>query len=573
MTGIAIDPKLVEFSSESQQTPQTSGTTYTGGGVSIDSSMIAPIQQEAQQGLRPDAPSGFVQGLGDPLYAVSQLIAKGLEQLPEGAKIGDRPIAASARAFSERVVPERESSYQRARAASGETGLDYGRMGGNIASSLVPGSLITKGAGLVAPASRGIQAAISGGVGSALMTPVESATDFWQNKAQQTGLGALTGYGLDKTLGAVVSPALSDAARRMKDMGVTLTPGQMFGGLTETVENAVAKLPIIGSTARAAQDRSVNEFNTGVINSALSKIDESLPKGVSGFDAVEYLYKKADEAFDNVKPKVELGNTLNLYTGLRDIANNFKTSNEGHVKFIKDFIKDNIQDKLSKGAISGEDFKKLDSDLGKKLVNYAGKGGADADLADAIGSVQRLIRSELRPIDPTDTAAKKALDAANSVWADKSRIQRAASYLSADDGVFTPSQLNQAVKAESTGNSQFATGNARMQGMSRDALNTIGRAGAATPNQIGQTVELGSGGAALAALSQGALPLTAGLALAPLPFYTKPAQSVFNAIMGRQSLTSPLMRQQIPAAMSPGITGGLLRDERIPRIELTGMAR
>lgn len=569
MAGVTIDPGLAGFSSDIQQGQQA----IPAGGVVIDPSMIAPIQQEAQQGPRPEAPSGFVQGLGDPVYAVGQLIAKGLEQLPESAKLGGRPIAASARAFSERVVPEREAAYQRARAAAGEDGFDAARLGGNVVSGLVPGMAITRGASLIAPASRGIQAALSGGVGSALMTPVESATNFWENKAQQAGLGALTGYGLDKTLGAVVSPAVSDAAKRMREMGVTLTPGQMFGGLTETVENAIAKLPVVGSTARSAQDRSVEQFNTGVINSALSKIDESLPKGVSGFDAVEYLYKKADEAFDKVKPKVELGNTLNLYTGLRDIANNFKTSNEGHVKLIKDFIKNDIQDKLSKGAISGEDFKKLDSELGKKLVNYAGKGGADADLADAIGSLQRLIRSELRPIDPTDTAAKKALDAANSVWADKSRIERAASYLSAEDGVFTPSQLNQAIKAESTGKSQFATGNARMQGMARDALSTIGRSGAVTPNQLAGQAELVSSGAALAALSQGALPLTAGLTLAPLPFYTKPGQSVFNAIMGRQSLTSPLMRKQIPAAVSPALTGGLLRDENIPRIEMTGMAR
>lgn len=569
MAGITIDPKLAGFGeSQPAPAPQT-----IGGGVTIDPSMVdfSATQQQSQPTAQ--APSGFEKGLSDPLYAISQIVAKGMAQLPESMTVNGIPVARAGRYFNEQFVPQEESTYQAKRAAAGETGLDYGRMGGNVLTAAVPGGLIAKGAGLVAPASRGIQAALSGGVSSALMTPVESATDFWQNKAQQTGAGALTGYGLDKTLGAVVSPALSDAARRMKDMGVTLTPGQMFGGLTESIENAVAKLPIIGSTARAAQDRSVNEFNTGVINSALSKIDESLPKGVSGFDAVEYLYKKADESFDKVKPKVELGNTLNLYTGLRDIANNFKTSNEGHVKFIKDFIKDNIQDKLSKGAISGDDFKKLDSDLGKKLVNYAGKGGADADLADAIGSLQRLIRSELRPIDPTDTVSKKALDAANSVWADKSRIQRAASYLSADDGVFTPSQLNQAVKAESTGNSQFATGNARMQGISRDALNTIGRTGTVTPNQIGQTVELGSGGAALAALSQGALPLTSALALAPLPFYTRPAQNVFNAVMGRQSLTSPFARQAIPTLASPGITGGLLRDEQIPRIEMTGMAR
>jgi hypothetical protein len=573
MAGITIDPKLAGFG-ESQPAPAPQAI---GGGVTIDPSMVdfSATQQQAAQPTA-QAPSGFAQGAADPLYAISQIVAKGLEQLPEGAKFMGRPVAASARAFNERVVPQRESDYQAQRASAGETGLDYARMGGNVATGLIPGALIAKGAGLVAPASRGIQAALSGGAGSALMTPVESSTDFWQNKAQQAGVGALTGYGVDKTLGAVISPAMTAAGQRLKDMGIQLTPGQAFGGMTQTIEDLLAKLPITGSTARTAQEKSLESFNTGVANQSLAKIGEELPKGTVGRDAISYLYNKASDAFEKVKPKIELGSTLNLYTGLRDISKGASSLNEDQARYLNNFIADKINSKLAKGAINGSDFKSLDAELGKKAANY-GKGvGSDADFADALYGLRQLLRNELRTVDPTDAVSLDQLKAANSVWADKLRIERAASYLGSKDGVFTPDQLKAASKAlDSTANkSATSQGKALLQPEAEAGVRA-GIRGATSPTQVGGGLEFGAGslgGGAL--LAGGSLPLSAALPAAPLTFYTQPMQKLFNAaMMSGRPAAAPAVRQMLPAAVAPGFTGGLLRDENIPRIELTGMAR
>lgn len=141
MAGVTIDPTLAGFG-DNQPASQPQQTA--GGGVTIDPSVVDfSAQQQAPQPTG-QAPSGFVQGLTDPLFAAGQLVAKGLEQLPEGAKLGRYPIAASARAFAENVVPSRESEYQRQRTAAGETGVDTGRLAGNVVSGLVPGSLIAK---------------------------------------------------------------------------------------------------------------------------------------------------------------------------------------------------------------------------------------------------------------------------------------------------------------------------------------------------------------------------------------------------------------------------------------------
>lgn len=572
MAGVTIDPSLAGFSSDIQQGQQA----IPAGGVVIDPSMIATVQQEAQQGPRPEAPSGFVQGLGDPLFAVGQLVAKGLEQLPESAKLGGRPIAASARAFSERVVPERESAYQRARAAAGEEGFDAARLGGNVAAGIVPGMAISRGVSLVAPASRGIQAALSGGVGSALMTPVESATNFWENKAQQAGAGAALGYGLDKILGAAVSPAMTAAGQKLKDMGVKLTPGQAFGGMTQTIEDLLAKLPVTGSTVRSAQEKSIESFNNGVINQSLSKIGSELPKGTAGVNALEYLANKADDAFETVKPKVELGQTLNLFTGLRDVLSKSSSLKDEQSKYISNFISKKINGKFANGPISGNDFKSLDSELGEKASNYARGVGSDAEFADALYGLRQLLRNELRTVDPTDTKSLDQLKAANSVWADKLRIDRAASYLGSKNGIFTPDQLSAASKAlDKTSNKSATALRTALMKPEAEAGSIAGIGNVISPTQGSSTAELGAGGlAGFGAAASGSLPLTAALPLAPMAFYTSPMQSLFNAVMtsGRPSF-APAVRQKIPAAISPGLTGGLLRDERIPRIELTGMAR
>jgi len=138
-------------------------------------------------------------------------------------------------------------------------------------------------------------------------------------------------------------------------------------------------------------------------------------------------------------------------------------------------------------------------------------------------------------------------------------------------------KVMQAIKASdaTARKGAFARGDARMQDVAEAGMQALGRSGAVKPTQIGGGLEFGAGGLGGGALAAGgALPLSAALPLAPLAFYTSPMQNLFNAaMMGGRPSAAPALRQQLPAAMSPALSGGLLRDERIPRIELTGMAR
>jgi hypothetical protein len=571
MAGITIEPSLAGFSSAPQQTE----SQQTGiGGVVIDPSLMAPIQETTQPVTRSQGPSGFMQGLSDPVYGISQIIAKGLEMLPESARLGNRPIAASARAFSENVIPQRESNYQLQREAAGETGFDYGRMGGNVASGLLPGMAITKGAGLIAPASRTAQSLIGGGVSSGLLTPVESSTDFAANKAQQVLLGAGLGYGVDKTIGAVISPAMTAAAQKMKDLGVSLTPGQAFGGMTQTIEDLLAKLPVVGATARQAQGRALQDFNTGVINDALSDVGKTLPKGVTGREAVKYMNTEISKSYDDVLPKINVAPTLDIY---QKIGSTLQSAQDELTpefnKRLNDYVERNIINPLANRNLTGIEFKRIDSQLGKFISTYGIKGGDDGLYADALKNVQMALRDNVKAINPDDS---KLVEAANAAWAKKLRIEGAAGYLSGEAGQFTPAQLQAASKAlnATARKGGFSRGDAVMQDVAEQGITSLG-SGPVKSTQLGGGLEFGAGGAGIgAALAGGSLPLTAALPLIPMAGYSRIPQAAFNALMtsGRPSI-APAIRQQVPAAMSPGITGELGRDQNIPRIELRGMAR
>ncbi len=536
------------------------------------STPITAAQQQAAQ-TTGQAPSGFYQGATDPLYAVGQILAKGLEQLPEGAKLGRYPIAASARAFAENVVPSREVEYQRQRAMAGETGFDTGRLAGNVATSLIPGALITKGAQLAYPTSRLAQSAIAGGVGSALMTPVERAGEFGTEKGAQMLTGAFAGPLVDKFVGSVVSPAVTDAALKMKDLGVQLTPGQAFGGAVQGVENLIAKLPIVGATARSAQQRALDQFNTGVINDALSDVGKALPKGLSGRDAIKYMDQQISQAYDDVLPKINVSPTLDIY---KKIGSTLSTAQQELTpefnKRLNDYVERNITNPLNKGNISGMDFKRIDSQLGKLITTHGIKGGDDGLYADALKNVQTALRENVRAINPADAPL---VDAANSAWAKKLRIEGAAGYLSGEAGQFTPSQLQAASKAmeKTARKGGFSRGESLMQDVAEAGTRSLGTAPVGTPST---TLGLGSLGAGGYGVQAGFVDpaLAAILGGTALGGYTRPVQSAFNALMtSARPAAAPAVRQQLPGLLSPSLTGEYLRDEQIPRIELTGMAR
>lgn len=178
----------------------------------------------------PEAPSGVAMGLGDIVYGTGQLLAKGMQQLPESLTIMGRPVAASARAFAEKVVPQREAQYEAARQAAGDTGIDVGRIAGNL---LQPLNYVA------APvANPVVRSAVTGGLLGATQ-PVAGQEDYWSSKALQAGLGTVLGPVAD--LGVAAVGKIAEAVKGLTPSGRDAAMQKYVEGLVGPEKDAVIK--------------------------------------------------------------------------------------------------------------------------------------------------------------------------------------------------------------------------------------------------------------------------------------------------------------------------------------------
>jgi hypothetical protein len=164
-------------------------------------------------------------------------------------------------------------------------------------------------------------------------------------------------------------------------------------------------------------------------------------------------------------------------------------------------------------------------------------------LGEAIGEAQDALRSMVERQAPKGGA--DALRAANAGWANFKRVQRAAAAVGAEDGVFNPSQLHNAVKAfdPSKDKVRFAEGKALMQDLSAAGKKVLTSKipNSGTPERV----------AALAALNPGTWPYIAAGIPASL-MYTRPGQTAMAGLLaGRQGPAAGLLSEGVQSLALP----------------------
>lgn len=176
------------------------------------------------------ATDSVAMGFGDIAYGAGQLLAKGMQNLPEGLTVMGRPVAASARAFAEKVVPQREAQYEAQRQAAGEGGFDFGRLMGNVINPLNY---------IAAPVANPIiRSAVTGGMLGAAQ-PVTNKEDFWSTKALQAGLGTVIGPLAD--LGVAGVGKVAEAIKGLTPAGRDKAMQKYVEGLAGPEKDAVIK--------------------------------------------------------------------------------------------------------------------------------------------------------------------------------------------------------------------------------------------------------------------------------------------------------------------------------------------
>lgn len=442
-------------------------------------------QQPTLQKTAP--PSGFMRGLRDPIDAGAQLLThvlpdsvvragnrfnnwmadKGIpfERIPEDDGLSSVITGQKPQKGFDKLISQKEAEYQAQRSGAGESGFDWGRLGGNI---LNPANIAVASK---IPQAASLAGRIGLGVGSGAMfgmaQPVTEG-DFATEKARQAGVGALFGGAMPMLTGGLarmIKPQPNKGVETLAKEGVETTLGQNLGGGFRKAEEALKSIPFAGDLIANAERRGIESFNKAALNRSLKPIGETLPKGLqAGNKSIAYASDKISAKYDDVLSKVH-GTLDDQFLGdLDNLKSMAKSMPDAQRSQFERIIDNEVVSRFTQqGKASGETIKNIESKLGQMVKGYSRSDDYDKRLlGDAIKETQSSLREMLKRVNPTQA---DELQKVNSAFANLLRPQVAGSRVGAKEGVFTPGQLRSAVREldPTKRKKGFGTGKALMQ--------------------------------------------------------------------------------------------------------------
>lgn len=522
----------------------------------------------------PIGPAGkLLKGAVDPIEGGAQLLTNVLPEswVNAGNRLNNKladmglPVARIPDGGMNQLVQQNEADYQARRRASEpqsitglvtgqqqDPGFDWWRLGGNILS---PANLAL--ARLPAATSTFGRVASGSGAGaaSAALNPVTQGGDYWGQKQDQVALGGITGGMVPAVIGAtsrIISPKAStnSAVAALRSEGVRPTVGQTLGGFANTVEEKATSLPIVGDMIASARRGAAGDLNQAAFNRALAPVNGKLPKGMAGREAVQFTEDAISSGYNKLLPSLVVKADKAFSDEVQNLRGLVKTGamDPNSAKAFERIVQNDVMSKFrGQSALTGETFKAIESDLGNQIKRFSISQDADQRLVgDALQELQSSMRKMLQRSNP-DKAQE--LGKLNTAWANFKRVQRASASLGAEDGIFSPAQLQSAVKAldRSKDKSRFAKGNALMQDLSEAGKSVLGNK--VPDSGTAGRLFMGGGAAAGSFLDPtGFMPASiAGGSLA----YTRPVQNALTFLLTQRpqaaQAVANALRQSTPA--------------------------
>jgi hypothetical protein len=507
--------------------------------------MVGPTKGTLRAQLG-DLPMGerFMQGLTD--------IGEGALQLGAHMFPGSLPAVPgpqSPLSMIDRRISEDQAAYTaRREEAGGGGGLpDFARVGGN-ATGMLPTALVAAPETVVGGMVTG---ALGGAAGNMLAPVTDPQADYWREKTKQAALGgvagAITGGGMNAIAGSIAPEPTAGVGNLMK-RGVTPTPGQILGGAANRVEEKMASIPLLGDMISGGRRRAMEDFNRAAINDTLSSIGKT-GSGKIGREGIQEAENLLQAEYNKLLPKLTFAADQQMVDDIVNIRQMASFLPEKEFIQFEKVLQQKIGPKLGQnGAMDGESFKVLESELTRLAKQYKKDTSADANqLGDAIDEVLTSMRANLERSNPMHAGE---LSKVNLGWAKFKRIQRASTMQNRDDpGVFSGPQLQQAVKAldRSKDHGAFARGSALMQDLSEDATKVLGDKvpNSGTPERLLAAMGLGGYMEPTSLIASGALSLP----------YTKVGQKAFAQALTKRPPGSNLIAELLRRASVPAAAG------------------
>ena len=500
-----------------------------------DPSSAAPMPQRT---------ASFLHGLMDPIAGASQLLTKVLPDSVNGAMAGaanwisDKTGGALPRMPEggiDQEVRKREQAYEQSRANNGDTGFDGYRVLGNVLNPVnaVPGAGVAR----LATFPR-IAASAGMGAASSALAPVDS-DNFAGEKIKQVGMGAVAG-GLTSAAGSGIARLISPNASKNADLqllkaeGVNPTIGQTLGGWANRTEEKLQSVPILGDMISRARGAARDEFNTAAINRATAPIGANVTG--SGQEAVKQAGDALSDAYNSALSQVQhvpldqqfhgqLGQLQQMSQSLvPDMSAKFN-------KTLSDVVLGRVG---PQGSMLGTTYKDVDSELGRIASRYGkSQTASEQEYGDAVKQLQSLLNQQMRRTNPQVARTLQGIDEG---WANLVRVEGAAKAAHNAEGVFTPAQLNAAIRGadDSVRGRAVSRGTALMQDLGNAGQQVLGNK---VPNSgTADRMWAGAGALATGAINPG---IPAAL-IAGGAAYTRPVQSILSAaVSARPAAAEP----------------------------------
>lgn len=391
---------------------------------------------------------GVVRGLRDLPDAGAQLLTRGLEAVSPAGSSMERFMQQERRRVED-INRQAEQAYQQewrqGQMQQGE--MDVGRIGGNIATAIMPSTAAVRALGLTqAPVRAG---AVSGAIGGA-MQPVAapqdmSTADFFKEKATQVGGAALLGGGAgylgDKLSQAVFGRGAPTTAQAGTATGGQAGSAQASISATPTAQatgggvNLGAVTPEANAALTAAQQSILQRgkalgFKTTPAQETGSRSllqmearMESSPFTSAPFNAIkqenqrvlnrataEAIGVKADELSNPVlaqaqrnissvyqriaTPELKKLDTMTMLNNIDLVDNAFEGLTTQPLK-ANIFVKQ-LQDLAMKGEASGVQLQNLSSKIGKRAKNEMTTAMGDRELGNALFQLKEMVDDALQ---------------------------------------------------------------------------------------------------------------------------------------------------------------------------------
>ena len=405
--------------------------------------------------------------------------------------------------------------------------------------------------------------------------------DFFAFLEGSAGIAPVTGFtGIGRNMALKEATKVPSAAQTLMAEGVKLTPGQIAGGMTQSLENKATHLPFMGDQITSARKNALATWNTATGNRVLAplgmKVEEDVKPGV---DLVSHVGDKVSQAYKDAHKGLEFTvdpeyvasatGTLKKYAErlkpedaeqLRGIVKSIVDSRLFSVEkkeipaewdlFGTSVVKEakSVSERVPK-EVSGKDLQTIRSELRSEARAFRNsRNPGDNSIGRALEDIDFDLGESLARTNPESA---EALQKADTAYAMLVRMEEAAAKRVASGGVFTPGDFLSAVKQTETGvrNKAFSRGDALLQRWGQEAQTVLpGSADSGTAGRNAVNMLTGIGGYALD-------PHTlVGLGAGMIP-YTAPGISAINKVARSGRPTLGATAPYIPAAVG-SLEGG-----------------